>query len=97
MTTLNDSNVYKDIVIMKEDCVNHVSKRLYSGIERMKKCTKGTSQLLSGKGRVTQKLQKQLSVSYDQALKDGAPDMHKMQRAVMASLFHRMSTAPILP
>ena len=92
VATLNDSNVYEDILIIKEDCVNHVSKRLYSGIERLKKSTKGTSQHLSGKGRVTQKLQKQLSVSYGQALKDGAPDVHKMQRAVMASLFHRMST-----
>ena len=27
-----------------------------------------------------------------QALKDGAPDVNNMQRAVMATLYHRMST-----
>ena len=47
---------------------------------------------LTGRGRITQKLQKQLSVSYAQALKDGAPDVDKMKEAVMASLYHRMST-----
>ena len=91
VTTLNNAKIYTDTIV-KEDCVNHVSKRLYNGIEKAKQASKGTKHHLSGKGRITQKLQKQLSVSYGQALKDGAPDVHCMQRAVMASLYHRMST-----
>ena len=76
-------------MILKEDCVNHVGKRLYNGIEKAKQNSKGSKQHLSGKGRITQK---QLSVSYMQELKDGAPDVNNMQHAVMATLYHRMST-----
>lgn len=90
--SLNANKVYGDKEISKVDCINHVSKRLYKGIETAKVSSKGTEHHLSGKGRVTKKLQKQLSVSYTQALKDNAPNVDKMQQAVMATLYHRMST-----
>ena len=91
VTSLNNANIYTEPIV-KEDCVNHVSKRLYNGIERLKQSSKGSKHHLSGKGRITQKLQKQLSISYSQALKDAAPDAQYMQRAVLATLYHRTST-----
>ena len=84
VTSLNNANIYTEPIV-KEDCVNHVSKRLYNGIERLKQSSKGSKHHLSGKGRITQKLQKQLSISYSQALKDAAPDVQDMQRAVFGN------------
>ena len=54
VASLNNSHIYEDPII-KEDCVNHVSKRLYNGIEKLKQASKGTKPHLSGKGRMTQK------------------------------------------
>ena len=86
VTTLNNAKIYTDTIV-KEDCVNHVSKRLYNGIEKTKQASKGTKHHLSGKGRITQKLQKQLSVSYGQALKDGAPLFMTQYRSIHNVLF----------
>ena len=77
VTSLNASKIYNE-VILKENCVNHVRKRLYNGIDKAKQNSKGNKQHLSGKGRITQKLQKQLSVSYMHAIKDGAHDVNNM-------------------
>ena len=88
---LNEAKIY-DQQIQKEDCVNHVTKRLYNGIEALKTKSRGTINHLSGKGRITKKLQRQLSVSYGQAIKNGAPDVLEMEREVKATLYHRMST-----
>ena len=86
VTTLNNAKIYTDTIV-KEDCGNHVSKRLYNGIEKAKQASKGTKHHLSGKGRITQKLQKQLSVSYGQALKDGAPLFMTQYRSTHNVLF----------
>ena len=91
VTTLNNAGIY-NTVIHKEDCVNHVAKRLYNGIESAKLASRGTKDHLAGKGRITKKLQKRLFVSYGQALKNGAPDVSEMKREVMATLHHRMSS-----
>ena len=77
---------------MKYDCINHVNKRLYNGIEKLKQVSRNTSHHLTVRGCVTKKLQKQLSVSYTQALKYNAPCVSKMKNGVMALLFHRMSS-----
>ena len=50
VTTLNNAAIY-DTVIHKEDCVNHVAKRLYNGIESAKLASRGTKDHLAGKGQ----------------------------------------------
>lgn len=77
-----------DKPIQKEDCVNHVAKRMYAGLEKLKKAKKG----LGGKGKLTNVVMKKLTSYYACALKDNAPDVKKMQRAVIASLLHTYST-----
>ncbi|KAM7298379.1 hypothetical protein ISCGN_018975 [Ixodes scapularis] len=74
--------------IHKEDCVNHVAKRMYAGVEKLKK----TKKKLGGKGKLTNVVMKKLTNYYACALKDNAPDVVKMQRAIFASLFHTYST-----
>lgn len=77
-----------DKAIVKEDCINHVAKRVFSGIESIKKTKKG----LGGRGKLTKALVKKLTGYYAAALKDNAPDVKKMQQAVFATLFHSYST-----
>ncbi|CAN7978555.1 unnamed protein product [Ixodes persulcatus] len=64
--------------IQKEDCVNHVAKRMYSGMEKLKKSKKG----LGGKGKLTNVMMRKLTNYYATALKDNAPDVTKMQKGV---------------
>ncbi|CAN8029871.1 unnamed protein product [Ixodes persulcatus] len=73
--------------IQKEDCVNHVAKRMYSGMEKLKS-KKG----LGGKGKLTNVMMRKLTNYYATALKDNAPDVTKMQKGVYASLLHSYST-----
>ena len=92
VSALNNDEVYGSIPIVKSDCINHVNKRLYNEIEKLKQVSRNTSHHLTGRGRVTKKLQKQLSVRYTQALKDNTPCVSKMKNGVKVSLFHRMSS-----
>ena len=91
IATLNDIAVYEDIIV-KEDCVNHVAKRMWKGIDTIKTQLKGTPDAITGKGKVTAVIQKRLSGYYAQALKNNAPDVAAMKRGVYASLFHMVST-----
>ena len=89
---LNDMNVY-DEPVSKEDCVNHIAKRLYTGIENLKKKLRGTADSISGgKGKLTEKLQKRLTNYYAQALRENAPDIKAMREGAYASVMHMMST-----
>ncbi|KAM7284806.1 hypothetical protein ISCGN_001900 [Ixodes scapularis] len=72
----------------KEDCVNHVAKRMYAGMEALKKTKKG----LGGRGKLTNLVMKKLTSYYASALKTSAPDVPAMQKAVFASLLHSYST-----
>jgi hypothetical protein len=88
---LNDLEVYEETIV-KEDCINHVAKRMWTGIEKLKQKLKGTPHSITGKGKVTEKVQKKLCNYYASALKDNAPNVKAMQRGVYASLEHMMST-----
>lgn len=80
-------NLY-DKEITKEDCVNHVAKQVFSGIESLKKKEGG----LGCKGKLTKAVVKKLTAYYAATLKENAPDVKGMQRAVFASLLHSCST-----
>ena len=45
---MNASKIYNE-VILKEDCVNHMGKRLYNGIEKAKQNSKGANNILVAK------------------------------------------------
>lgn len=73
--------------VSKEDCVNHVAKRLYAGIEKLKRAKKG----LGGQGKLTIVIMKKITYCAT-ALKRNAPDVTAMQRGVYATLLHMYST-----
>ena len=90
---LNQIPVYTTPVI-KEDCVNHIAKRMKTGIMTLRKSLMGTKDSISGnkKGQVTEKIATKLINYYSAALKRNAPHLTAMRNAVMASLHHMSST-----
>ncbi|CAN7950323.1 unnamed protein product [Ixodes hexagonus] len=87
---LSDDKTYGFIEITKEDCVNHVKKRMGSALRAL--VTKGKKgQPLGGKGGLTQNLIKKLTSYYGMALRDHS-EVDEMRRAVMATFYHVSST-----
>ena len=82
------------INITKEDCINHVAKRLGTGLRnkvaewRTKRVTIGGRKVGSFKKDTIIKL----GNFYRKAIKDNASDIEKMKTAIYASLFHMSST-----
>ena len=91
--TLNSMKIYPED-IKKEDCINHIAKRMKNGIMNLRKSLMGTKDSISGKrkGQVTEKIATKLTNYYADALKTNAPDIKSMQNAVFASLYHMSST-----
>lgn len=50
-----------DSVIVKEDCINHISKRLYHGIDTLRSKLRGTKDSMTDKGKCTEKIIKTLT------------------------------------
>ena len=91
VASLNEAGFYEEEII-KEDCVNHVAKRIWTAMEQLKKKLQGTSESLTGKGKLTRAVQDKLAGYYASQLKQNAPDIEKMREGVYASLFHSVST-----
>ena len=91
VASLNEMDPY-GFPILKEDCANHVAKRMWKAIETLKQQHKGKKPPLTGRGRLTQQVQDKLTRNYATALKKNAPDVEAMKNAVYALLFHMVST-----
>ncbi|CAN7950047.1 unnamed protein product [Ixodes pacificus] len=89
-SALNEDATYGFIPFTKEDCVNHVQKRMGSALRALvTKAKKGEP--LGGRGGLTQDLIKRLTSYYGMALRNNS-DVKEMQRAVMATFYHITST-----
>ncbi|XP_077513273.1 uncharacterized protein LOC144124468 [Amblyomma americanum] len=82
--------VYGFIPLTKEDCINHVQKRMGTALRTLvARAKKGEP--LGGKGGLTQDLIKKLTNYYGLTLRRNT-EVSDMQRAVMATLYHVTST-----
>ncbi|CAN7978839.1 unnamed protein product, partial [Ixodes persulcatus] len=87
---LGEDETYGFIAFTKEDCVNHVQKRMGSTLRSLvSKAKKGEP--LGGRGSLTQDLIKRLISYYGMALRNNS-DVDGMQKAVMATFHHVTST-----
>jgi hypothetical protein len=78
-----------DKPVHKEECVNHVGKRLGTALRKMKKAKKLGGK---GQGRLTEKVIDKLQVYYTRAVRLGAGDPEKMHTGVLCTLLHSSST-----
>lgn len=90
---LEDAKVYGYVNIAKEDCINHVQKRMGTALRNLiqkHKTEHGGG--LSGKGRLTGELITKLTKYYSWALKSNVGNVDSMHKAVMATYYHISST-----
>ena len=92
-SVLNNMKVYgEEHPVVKEDCVNHVAKRMFTSIEVLKAKEKHSDYPLTGRGKLTAAIQKKLCGYYGSNLKLNAPNVQAMKNGVYASLMHIVST-----
>ena len=85
-------NVYGDTEISKEDCVNHVSKRMGAALRNLKAEAKAAKKPIGGKGKLTDEKVVKIQNYYGRAIKDNAGDTELMKKRIFAILFHMTST-----
>ncbi|KAK3915688.1 Serine/threonine-protein kinase-like protein CCR2 [Frankliniella fusca] len=95
LSTLNKAKPYgPNFLIEKEECINHVSKRMGTALRNLVQDNKkgGTSLGGRGKGTLTEVAIKKLQGYYQRALVSNIPDVTKMRRAILATIYHCAST-----
>ena len=91
---LSDLKVYGDVVLEKEECINHVSKRLGTALRKLASSGKKAGVTLGGRGygKLTQMAITRLTAYYGQAVCAHPGDLNGMRDAVLASFYHGIST-----
>ncbi|GFU34522.1 uncharacterized protein TNCV_1992591 [Trichonephila clavipes] len=92
---LKERNVYgSETQIKKEECINHVSKRLGTALRQTVKDGRVKGVTLGGKKRSSLKEEtiKKLTRYYTNAIRKNKGDVEAMKTAIYATLFHCMST-----
>ena len=90
---LCDLDVYDGVEIRKEECVNHVEKRMGTALRNLTKEKKKTGVTLGGRdhGKLTQDAIDKLTYYYGNALRSCTGNADAMRNAVFASFFHAVS------
>ena len=78
--------------IMKEDCTNHVSKRMGTALRNLIAVSKAQKESLSGKGKLTQEKITKIQNYYGRAIKDYSNDITLLKRRIFAILLHFSSS-----
>ena len=91
---LQDLAIYGDKEIKKNECLNHVAKRLGTGIRNIVKDNRKSGITLGGKkfGSLKEDTIVKLTNYYRKAIKNNIPDVQQMKTAIYATLYHCMST-----
>ncbi|XP_068081863.1 uncharacterized protein [Anabrus simplex] len=92
---LNQIQVYgPGITIVKEECINHVSKRLGTALRNTVRDWKAKGETLGGRkeGSLTETTMTKLGHYFRHAIVNNIPDVAKMKRAIYSTLRHCMST-----
>ncbi|XP_069672172.1 uncharacterized protein [Periplaneta americana] len=92
---LNKIKVYgSDMSIVKQECINHVSKRLGTALRKLVKESRSKGVTLGGKkkGSLKETMIKKLTSYYRKAIADNINDVENMKNAIYATLRHYIST-----
>ena len=102
MLSDGDSNAFGSVVeakpygnsitIVKEECINHVSKRMGTALVNLQQECKAQKDSISGKGKFTKAKMLKSQNYYGRAIKDNADDIAMMKKRIFAILFHLTST-----
>ena len=89
-TSTSGLKVYRNTKLVKEECINHVSKRLGTALRKLKK--PGVSLGGHGHGKLTDNVINRLQMFYNNAIHAHQNELQEMQDAIFASFEHASST-----
>ena len=90
---LLQKKVYGDAIqINKEECVNHVAKRMGTALNNLVAQSKAQKITISGRGKLTKDKIIKIQNYYGRAIKDNASDVPLMKKRIFAILYHLSST-----
>ncbi|GFW25454.1 uncharacterized protein TNCV_3721821 [Trichonephila clavipes] len=92
---LTEKNVYMDnFEIKKEECINHASKRLGTGVRTAVKESRARGISLGGKdhGTLKEATIKKLILYYQKAIVQNKGNVPAMKKSIYATLHHSIST-----
>lgn len=85
-----------DVKLCKIECVGHVQKRMGSRLRKLKSSMRGKklsdNKPLSGKGRLTDNLIKEITLFYGIAIRANKSSLMDMRKAIWAIYYHKRST-----
>ena len=88
-----EANVYgSQIEIEKEDCINHVAKRMGTALRKLVSVAKAQRATITGKGKLTNIKIKKIQNYYGKAIKTYSSDVPLLQKRIMGILLHLSST-----
>ena len=90
---VSDLQVYgEEKEITKEDCINHVSKRMGTALRKLIDTSKAEGSPISGKGKVTKDMVLRIQNYYGKAVKELSDDVPLLKKRIFAILFHLASS-----
>ena len=90
---ISEAQVYgPDVIIKKEDCVNHISKRMGTALRNLVCEAKAKGLSVSGKGKLTQQKILKIQNYYGRAIKDHHDDIPLLRNRIFAILLHLSSS-----
>ena len=78
--------------IQKEDCINHISKRMGTALRKLVDVLKAQGKSISGRGKLTKEKIVKIQNYYGRAVKDNANDIPLLKKRIFAILFHMCSS-----
>ena len=79
--------------VLKEDCINHISKRMGTALMNIVATSKAKKESISGKGKLAMIKIKKIQNYYGRAIKDhSGDDMSLLKKRIMVILLHLSST-----
>ncbi|XP_074645896.1 uncharacterized protein LOC141902155 [Tubulanus polymorphus] len=94
--SVSESKPYGPVEIVKKECIGHVQKRMGTRtralVKKNAKVRLSDGKKISGRGRLTQKIQDKCQNYYGIAIRENLNDLPAMQNAIKAGLYHIAST-----
>ncbi|ESO93471.1 hypothetical protein LOTGIDRAFT_175538 [Lottia gigantea] len=91
---INNLKLYN---VEKQECINHVAKRMGTALRKLAKDGKKLGVVLGGKGqgKLTQTTINKLTIYYGKAIRENLDNLDAMRDAVYANFLHALSTESV--
>ena len=90
---ISEMEIYgREKQVAKEECINHVSKRMGTALRKLIETSKARGESVSGRGKLTQEKVTKIQNYYGSAIKDNTSDLSVLKQRTYAILFHLCSS-----